>query len=256
MDVGYYAPAARTTLDRVFLCACPRARLAQSPSTFPSTPSLGIGGCVPPPGCGYPRNPATGCKIIQCPRTPPLLDVRPHGRNQDKPCVTELSLASSSGTRKHAAFTSWDPGPRVGTPTVGAPGRGLCVTFSLFLPFDLQEWRADPTHTLWVFRIRFQRDARSRSGVSSSGQPATVTSCSSSPPNATSSLRLRQPGATGARESVRDKHARSGVVRHATAPPRGLRLACRNSASRRTGLPFRHHVLRHHLCRHRHLQRH
>ena len=132
---------------------------------------------------------------------------------------------------------------------------GYCVTFSLFLPFDLQEWRADPTHTLWAFRIRFQRDARSRSGVLSSEQPATVTSCSSSPPNATSSLRLRQPDATGARVSVRDKHARSGVVRHATAPPRGLRLACRNSASRRTGLPFRHHVPRHHLCRHRHLQR-
>ena len=59
MDVGYYAPAARTTLDRVFLCACLSARLAQSPSTSPSTPSLGIGGCVPPPGCGYPKNPAT-----------------------------------------------------------------------------------------------------------------------------------------------------------------------------------------------------
>ena len=59
----------------------------------------------------------SGCKIIQCPRTPPLLDVRPRGRNQDKPCVTVLPLASSSGTRKHATFTSWDPGPRVGTPT-------------------------------------------------------------------------------------------------------------------------------------------
>ena len=59
MDVGYYAPAARTTLDRVFLCAYLRARLAQSPSTSPSTPSQGIGRCVPPLGCGYPRNPAT-----------------------------------------------------------------------------------------------------------------------------------------------------------------------------------------------------
>ena len=59
MDVGYYAPAARTTLDRVFLCAYLRARSAPSPSTSPSTPSLGIGGCVPPPGCGYPRNPTT-----------------------------------------------------------------------------------------------------------------------------------------------------------------------------------------------------
>ena len=58
-----------------------------------------------------------GCKIIQCPRTPPLLDVRPRGRNQDKPCVTVLPLASSSGTRKHTAFTRWNPGPRVGTPT-------------------------------------------------------------------------------------------------------------------------------------------
>ena len=53
----------------------------------------------------------SGCKIIQCPRTPPLLDVRPRGRNQDKSCVTVLSLASSSGTRKHASFTSWDPPP-------------------------------------------------------------------------------------------------------------------------------------------------
>src|SRR6185437_13223809 len=60
----------------------------------------------------------SGCKIIQCPRTPPLLDVRPRGRNQDKPCVTVLPLASSSGTRKHVAFTNWDPAPRVGTPTL------------------------------------------------------------------------------------------------------------------------------------------
>ena len=59
----------------------------------------------------------SGCKIIQCPRTPPLLDVRPCGRNQDKPCVTVLPLVSTSGTRKHAAFTSWDPDPRVGAPT-------------------------------------------------------------------------------------------------------------------------------------------
>ena len=59
MDVGYYAPAARTTLDRVFLCAYLSARLAQLPSTSPSPPSLGIGGCAPPPGCGYPRNPTT-----------------------------------------------------------------------------------------------------------------------------------------------------------------------------------------------------
>ena len=59
MDVGYYAPAARTTLNRVFLCACLRARSAQSPSNSLSTPSLGIGGCAPSPGCGSPKNPTT-----------------------------------------------------------------------------------------------------------------------------------------------------------------------------------------------------
>jgi len=133
---------------------------------------------------------------------------------------------------------------------------GGCVTFSLFLPFDLQEWRADPTHTLWAFRIRFQRDARSRSEVLSSEQPATVTSCSSSPPNATSSLRLRQPDATGARVSVHDKHARSGVVRPATAPPRGSRLACRNSTSRPVGQPSHHRVPRRHPRRHHRLRQH
>ena len=73
-----------------------------------------------------------GCKIIQFPRTPPLLDVRPRGRNQDKPCVTVIASCIIIWDEKHAAFTSWDPGPRVGTPTVGAPGRGGCVTFSLF----------------------------------------------------------------------------------------------------------------------------
>ena len=88
---------------------------------------------------------------MQCPRTPPLLDVRPRGRNQDKLCVTVLPLASSSGTRKHTAFACWDPDPRVGTPTVGAPGRGsLLDIFSFFSPFDLQGWRVDPTDTPWV----------------------------------------------------------------------------------------------------------
>jgi hypothetical protein len=212
-------------------------------------PSLSRLACIP-----YYKH--SGCKIIQCPRTPPLLDVRPRGRNQDKPCVTVLPLASSSGMRKHAAFTRWDPGPRVGIPTVGAPGRGSRVTFSLFFPFDLQGWRVDPTRTLWVFRIRSRQDIGSGSGVSSLGQPATITSCSSSRPDATPSPRLHQPGATGARANARDKHARSDVARHATAPPYGLRLACRNSASRPTGPPFHHHVPRRHLRRHHHLQQH
>jgi len=38
---------------------CPQARSAKSLSTFPSTPPLGLGGCVPPPGCGYPKKPTT-----------------------------------------------------------------------------------------------------------------------------------------------------------------------------------------------------
>ena len=59
MDVGYYAPAARTTLNHRVLVCLSQSQLAQSPSSSPSPPSLGIGGCAPPPGCGYPRNPAT-----------------------------------------------------------------------------------------------------------------------------------------------------------------------------------------------------
>jgi len=66
----------------------------------------------------------TGCKIIQCPRTPPCWTYGPMAGTRINPCVTVLPLASTSGTRKHAAFTSWDPDPRVRAPTVGAPGRG------------------------------------------------------------------------------------------------------------------------------------
>ena len=58
----------------------------------------------------------SGCKIIQCPRTHPLLDVRPRGRNQDKPCVTVLPLASSSGTRTQHSLVGIQA-PWVRTPT-------------------------------------------------------------------------------------------------------------------------------------------
>ena len=74
----------------------------------------------------------SGCRIIQCPRTPPLLDVRPRGRNQDKPCVTVLPLASSFGTRKHASFPSWDPDPRVGTST--CLNRYIMFSLNVHLP--------------------------------------------------------------------------------------------------------------------------
>ena len=72
------------------------------------------------------------CKIIQCPRTLPCWTYGPAAGISLNPCITVLPLASTSGTRKHAAFTSWDPDPRVRTPTVGAPGRGsLRDIFSL-----------------------------------------------------------------------------------------------------------------------------
>jgi len=103
----------RRTQTRSIITYTPASLFA----TFSPSSSRDLEAFLPLSPCLYPYYKHIGCKIIQCPRTPPLLDVRPRGRNQDKPCVTMLSLASSSGTRKHAAFTSWDPGPRVGTPT-------------------------------------------------------------------------------------------------------------------------------------------
>ena len=58
------------------------------------------------------------CKIIQCPRTPPCWTYGPAAGTRINPCVTVLPLASTSGTRKHATFTSRNPNPRVRTPTI------------------------------------------------------------------------------------------------------------------------------------------
>ena len=56
MDVGYYAPTARTTLTpRVFLCSCSLGRPAESLSASPSTHPLGLDGCTTSPGCGSPQ---------------------------------------------------------------------------------------------------------------------------------------------------------------------------------------------------------
>ena len=104
-----------------------------SPQSTPSLaetwelPSLSRLACTP-----YYRH--LRCKIIQCPRTPPCWTYGPAAGIKIKPCVTVLPLVSTSGTRKHAAFTSWDPDRRVSTPTIGAPGRGRCVTFFSFVP--------------------------------------------------------------------------------------------------------------------------
>src|SRR6185312_5864998 len=83
-------------------------------------PSLSRLACIP-----YYKH--SGCKTIQCPRTPLCWTYDSVDGTRINPCVTVLPLASSSGTRKHAAFTSWDPDPQVGTPTVGAPGKCRCV---------------------------------------------------------------------------------------------------------------------------------
>jgi hypothetical protein len=63
------------------------------------------------------------CKIIQCPRTPLCWTYGPVAGTRINLYVTVLPLASTSGPRKHAAFSSWDPDPRVGTPTGSLPGR-------------------------------------------------------------------------------------------------------------------------------------
>ena len=57
------------------------------------------------------------CRIIQCPRTPLCWTYGPVTGTRINPCVTVLPLALTSGPRKHASFTGWDPDPRVGTPT-------------------------------------------------------------------------------------------------------------------------------------------
>jgi len=48
----------------VLVCLSPSKISPIAKSISPSAPSLGIGGCAPPPGCGYPRNPAT--RFISC----------------------------------------------------------------------------------------------------------------------------------------------------------------------------------------------
>ena len=63
----------------------------------------------------------SGCKIIQCPRTPLCWTCDLVAGTRINPCVTVLPFASISGTRKHAAFTSWNPDPRVRAPTLCLP---------------------------------------------------------------------------------------------------------------------------------------
>ena len=103
-------------LDRTQHSAPLSTRYWHSPqSTSPlaetwELPSLSHHACTP-----YYRH--LRCKIIQCPRTPPCWTYGPAAGTRINPCITVLPLASTSGTRKHASFTSWDLVPRVRTPT-------------------------------------------------------------------------------------------------------------------------------------------
>ena len=75
-------------------------------------PSLSRLACIP-----YYRH--LRCKIIQCPRTSPCWMYGPAAGTRINPCVTVLPLASTSGTRKHAALL-------VGVRTAGS-GRRQCT---------------------------------------------------------------------------------------------------------------------------------
>ena len=106
-DVGRDHPDTSTTLSARYwhspLSASPLAETWE-------LPSLSRLACTP-----YYRH--LRCKIIQCPCTPPCWTYGPVAGTRINPCITVLPLASTSGTRKHAAFTSWDPDPRVRAPT-------------------------------------------------------------------------------------------------------------------------------------------
>ena len=73
-------------------------------------PSLSRPACTP-----YYKH--SGCKIIQCTRTPPLLDVRPRGRNQDKPVRYCVACCINIWDEETRSIASWNPDRRVRTPT-------------------------------------------------------------------------------------------------------------------------------------------
>ena len=85
-------------------------------------PSLSRLACTP-----YYMHPR--CKIVQCSRTLLCWTYSPTAVTKINPCVTVLPLASTSGTRNTQHHHWLGPDRRVRTPTVGAPGRGHCVTF-------------------------------------------------------------------------------------------------------------------------------
>ena len=85
-------------------------------------PSLSRLACTP-----YYRHPR--CKTVQCCRTPLCWMYGPTVETRINPCITVLPLASTSGTRNMQHHHWLGPDRRVKTPTVGAAGKGRCVTF-------------------------------------------------------------------------------------------------------------------------------
>ena len=81
----------------------------------------------------YPLLQAPPVQDNTVPSHTPLLDVRPRGRNQDKPVRYCVAACINIWDEETRSITSWGPDRRVRTPTVGAPGRGaLRDIFSLF----------------------------------------------------------------------------------------------------------------------------
>ena len=72
-------------------------------ATLNPSSSRDLGASLPLSPRLYPYYEHSGYKIIQCPRTPLCWTYGPVAGTRINPCVTVLPLASTSGTRKHAA---------------------------------------------------------------------------------------------------------------------------------------------------------
>ena len=75
----------------------------------------------------------SGCKIIQCPHTLSCWTYGHAAGTRINPCVTVLPLASTSGTRKHAALLIGSGPPGQDTDTFGTLPPCICDFDLLFL---------------------------------------------------------------------------------------------------------------------------
>ena len=82
----------------------------------------------------YPLLQAPPVQDNTVPSHTPLLDVRPHGRNQDKPVCYCVASCINIWDEETRSITSWDPDRWVRTLTVGALGRGSLRDIFSFVP--------------------------------------------------------------------------------------------------------------------------